>query len=208
MQPDLHPGNILFCIPAVESWTVDNFFENFGAPEKLSRSDFIARGYEIPAQSEHVPEYLVPYPPASKAIVSLCFNSPAVKIIDFGSAFPYTGPNDAVRKLIGPPAPPSPPPKCSSTISSPPRAMCGPSVASSINLSGSKFGRGLARNLSDPSTSSVLLMILRNGSVIAEALAPELLQALKVLHRKAVVYSCQLNCSTEVFVLPSALHRW
>ena len=72
----------MFRIPGVDSWTVDDFFENFGPPKKLSQGDlFIEHGYEILPKSKHVPEYLIPSPDVPREILSLCFNSPDIQIM-------------------------------------------------------------------------------------------------------------------------------
>ncbi|KAF8535891.1 hypothetical protein BDD12DRAFT_936564 [Trichophaea hybrida] len=83
---DLHPGNIVLCIPGLESyaWTVDTIYEAIGQPQTVSLSDLHVRGHqELPSPSQHLhlPEYLLCRPPLSEAILSLCLGFSTVKIM-------------------------------------------------------------------------------------------------------------------------------
>ena len=79
IQPDLHPGIVVVCIPGVESWTVDDFLVIFGAPGKLA-PDHIP-SIPVPALSEHVPMYLVRRVNMSRPIISRCFNPLEIEIM-------------------------------------------------------------------------------------------------------------------------------
>jgi serine/threonine protein kinase len=77
---DLHPGNVLFCIPGIDSWTISDFRHHLGEARKLRVEELRDDYPDLPSSSPHLPEYLV-YSSHMPALVPLCHESPVIKIM-------------------------------------------------------------------------------------------------------------------------------